>query len=144
MEQTTINIEEIKLLLQHRYPFLLIDRVLKWAKNEYIEAVKNITFNEPHFTGHFPNASIMPGVLIIESMAQASGILAMKSFEMTPKNTYLTSIDQAKFRNLVVPGDTMHIISSIIKKIGPLVKLKAQAEVESKVVAEATLCVYWA
>jgi 3-hydroxyacyl-[acyl-carrier-protein] dehydratase len=143
VEQVLINIEEIKSLLHHRYPFLLIDRVLDVQKNDYIKAIKNVTVNEPQFTGHFPHASIMPGVLIIESMAQASGILAIKSFEIVPKNTYLTSIDNSKFRSIVVPGDTMHIISKLIKRIGQLVKFKTEVTVDGREVASATLSMYW-
>lgn len=108
-----ILIEEIKQILPHRHPFLMVDRIVDMKPNKYAVGIKNSTFNEPFFTGHFPEHSVMPGVMIIESMAQVGGILIYKSCTQKPKNTYLASIDNVKFRHIVTPGDTLFIKTCI-------------------------------
>lgn len=109
---TTIDIHEIQKLLPHRYPLLLIDRVIEYKVGEHLVGIKNVTFNEPHFTGHFPQRVIMPGVLILESLAQATGLLAFKSVEGLRSDDslyYLGSIDNARFKRPVEPGDQLRL-----------------------------------
>lgn len=105
-----MNIEEVKALLPHRYPFLLIDRVLDIVPGKSLTAIKNVTINEPQFLGHFPERSIMPGVLVVEAMAQAAGILAFKTDNIVPdeNSTYfLVGIDKTRFKRPVIPGDQL-------------------------------------
>jgi len=135
------NIEEIMELIPHRYPFLLIDKVIDIVPNKSATGIKNVTFNEPHFIGHFPKHPVMPGVLIIESMAQTSAVLVADSVgdEAAGKIVYFTSIENAKFRKPVVPGDVMHIKTTALKNRGNLWKFSAVAEVEGTKVTEATI-----
>lgn len=134
------DIKEIMNLLPHRYPFLLIDRVLD-INEEKVVAIKNVTINEPFFQGHFPNEPIMPGVLIVEAMAQAGGILYINSLppEKHGASVYFMAIDKAKFRKMVVPGDQITFEVEIIKKRAKAIKLAAVAKVDGVVVAEAEL-----
>ena len=106
-----IDIEKIISMMPHRYPFLLIDRLIDIKNDEYAVGLKNVTINEPFFTGHFPGKKVMPGVLIVESMAQTSGALVVSSFgeEAMGKLVYFMSIDKARFRQMVVPGDQLFI-----------------------------------
>lgn len=132
-----INITEILEMIPHRYPFLLVDRVIELTPNESIVAIKNVTFNEPQFTGHFPKKPVMPGVLIIEAMAQASAILVSKSMNSTEdKDVYFMSIEEAKFRKIVEPGDTIHIYSRIDQSRSHVWKFSSKAEVNNVIVAE--------
>ncbi len=133
-----IEITKIMEMIPHRYPLLLIDRVLKLEKGKSILAIKNVSFNEPHFTGHFPDHPVMPGVLIIEAMAQASAILAAKTMNITPKDkvVYFMSINSAKFRKIVTPGDTLHIQVDVLQNRGGAWKFTARAEVDDQSVAE--------
>lgn len=137
----TLDIEEIMYMLPHRYPMLLVDRVIDLVKDKKIVAVKNVTYNEPHFTGHFPNKPVMPGVLIIEAMAQAAAILAIVTFgkESIGKLVYFMSIEEAKFRKLVVPGDVMILNIEKVKSRGMVCKFYCEALVNDKRVAEATI-----
>ncbi len=142
MENEKMNIQDIMEYLPHRYPFLLIDRVLKCDPETEIKAVKNVSINEPFFTGHFPHYSVMPGVLILEAMAQASAILALKKFEIkySKDNTfYFVGIDKVRFKRPVVPGDRLLISSRIIGTIKGIWKFSADATVDDMVVAEAQL-----
>ena len=142
MENVEMNIQDIMQYIPHRYPFLLIDRVLKCDLDEEIKAVKNVTINEPFFTGHFPHHCVMPGVLIVEAMAQASAILALKKFEIkySKDNTfYFVGIDKVRFKRPVVPGDTLFISSKIIRTIKGIWKFSANAAVNDLTVAEAQL-----
>ena len=136
-----IDINEIMKLLPHRYPFLLIDRIVKLELNEYIEAIKNVTYNEPFFQGHFPHIPVMPGVLIVEAMAQNAGILAIKTDNISLENkvVYFTGIDKCKFRKPVIPGDTLILKANIINAKGPIWKMKCTAFVKEKLIAEAVL-----
>ena len=136
-----ININEILNILPHRYPILLVDKVLEFEKNEYIIGIKNVTINEPHFQGHFPGKPIMPGVLILEAMAQLSGILAAKTFDLQSGDNlfYLLGIDNAKFRKIVLPGDTLVIQVISEKSRGKVFKFKSTAKVNNELVAEANI-----
>jgi len=129
---------EILQLLPHRYPFLLVDRVLEIVPGQKLVAYKNVTFNEPFFNGHFPGHPVMPGVLILEALAQASAILAYKSEGMDPtqKVTYLMAIDNAKFRKPVVPGDRLQLSVEVVKHKGAVWKQKGTATVDGVKVAE--------
>jgi 3-hydroxyacyl-[acyl-carrier-protein] dehydratase len=138
--KSEINITEIMNILPHRYPFLLIDRVIEVVPNKSIIGIKNITCNEPQFTGHFPNKPVMPGVLIIEAMAQLSALLVAKSKADVDKNLqqdiYFMSIEQTKFRKIVEPGDVMYIYSEIKQQRGSAWKFKSNAKVGENIVAE--------
>ena len=138
----TVEIEKILKLLPHRYPFLLVDRVIEYKLGEHLTAIKNVSFNEPHFNGHFPNHPVMPGVLIIEAMAQTSGILSRLSIGELQSDDdifYLVKVDKAKFTKTVVPGDQLHLCVSIKRKMRNMVQYVCQAKVDGKVVAKAEL-----
>lgn len=134
----TADIQRILNVLPHRYPFLLIDRIIDIKGDDSAVGIKNVTINEPHFTGHFPGKPIMPGVLIVESMAQTAGAIALLSREsQTPALVYFMSIDGAKFRKPVVPGDQMRIHVQKTKRRGGLMKYTCVAMVDGHKVAEA-------
>ena len=137
----TLDIKEIIRLLPHRYPFLLVDRILEGEKMKNLVGFKNVTINEPFFQGHFPSEPIMPGVLILEGMAQAGGILAFYSIpEMVgEKLVYFAGIDKVKFRRPVVPGDQLIYEVEVIKQKGKIWKMAAKAKVDDKLAAEAEL-----
>lgn len=137
----TINIEKILKSLPHRYPLLLVDKVIEFEENKKIVAIKNVTFNEPHFLGHFPNHPIMPGVLIIEALAQAGALMVTcaQDFKAEDKLVYFMSIDGAKFRKPVVPGDVLELHVEAIQNRGNVWKLSAQAKVDGVKVSEAQL-----
>jgi len=137
MTQERIDIKEIMSIIPHRYPFLLIDRVTEIKLKESIVGIKNVTANEPQFMGHFPGRPVMPGVLIIEAMAQLSAVLVAKSMESTEdKEVFFMSIDESKFRKVVEPGDVLIIYASITQSRGAVWKFKARAEVDGKIAAE--------
>lgn len=127
--------------LPHRYPFLLVDKVVEIEYNKKIVAIKNVTFNEPQFMGHFPDEPIMPGVLIIEALAQAGALMitANPDFDASDKLVYFMSIDNAKFRQLVVPGDTLELRVSVIQNRVNVWRLSTEAFVAGVKVAEAEL-----
>lgn len=133
-----MDIVEIQGLLPHRYPFLLIDRVVEWVAGESLTAFKNVSANEPFFNGHFPGHPVMPGVLILEALAQASAILAYKSEGMDPtrKVTYLMGIDKARFRKPVVPGDRLQLSVEVLRHKGMIWKQRGIATVDGARVAE--------
>ena len=139
------NVVEIQKILPHRYPFLLVDRITDLKEGEYIEGFKNVSISEPVFQGHFPDHPIYPGVMIIEGMAQAGGVLAFKSMdnasqeEIENKVVYFMSIDKAKFRAPVTPGDQLVYKINVIKNKGAVWQLDAKAYVDDKVVAQAEL-----
>jgi 3-hydroxyacyl-[acyl-carrier-protein] dehydratase len=136
----TFTIQEILDFLPHRYPFLLIDRVVEFEPRERLVALKNVTINEPFFQGHFPGAPIMPGVLVIEAMAQAGAVLMMHEFEdRTSKLAVFTGIDKAKFRRQVVPGDQLRIEVKVLNLRSRMGRMEARAYVEDKLACEATL-----
>ncbi len=139
------NVVDIQNILPHRYPFLLVDRITELTAGEYIEGFKNISISEPVFQGHFPDHPIYPGVMILEGMAQAGGVLAFKSMdgvtqeEIQNKVVYFMSIDKAKFRVPVTPGDQLVYKITVMKQKGPVWQLEAKAYVDDKVVAQAEL-----
>jgi len=137
----TLQIQEIMALLPHRYPFLLIDRVLDFTPGESLTAIKNVTINEPIFTGHFPGMPIFPGVLILEAMAQATGILGFKTVtERADNELYLfAAIDEARFKRPVVPGDTMVIEVKFLKERRNMWKFYCEAKVDDQIVCTAEL-----
>ena len=134
-----MDLLEIQKLLPHRYPFLLIDRVTEIVEGEKLVGYKNVTVNEPFFGGHFPGHPVMPGVLIVEALAQASALLAYKSAGIDPeeKVTYLMGVDAARFRKPVVPGDKLTLEVEVLKQKGPVWKTRGTALVDGQKVAEA-------
>jgi 3-hydroxyacyl-[acyl-carrier-protein] dehydratase len=139
MSESILDIKEILEILPHRYPFLLVDKIIEFEASKSALGIKNVTVNEPFFQGHFPGNPIMPGVLIIEAMAQIGGILAFKSADVSNKGVYFMGIDKAKFRRPVVPGDTLSIKLEVTKTRGKIWKFHAKAHVEDKLAAEADL-----
>lgn len=140
-QKNELNVHEIQELIPHRYPMLLVDRVLDYEANKSLHAIKNVSFNEPVFMGHFPELAIFPGVLILEALAQATGILGFKSSEgRQDGEMYLfASIDNARFKQPVVPGDTMHLHVEFIKERRGMWKFYGEAKVDGKVVCSADL-----
>lgn len=136
-----LHIEEVLTLLPHRFPFLLIDRVLQFEKGKFLQAVKNVSFNEPFFQGHFPGKPIFPGVLILEAMAQATGILAFKSTgKLTPGELYyFAAIDEARFKRPVQPGDQMIINVEFIKERCGIAQFKGITTVDKEMACEALM-----
>ena len=139
-ETQVIGIEDIMKVLPHRYPFLLVDRVLEYEPGKRVVGLKNVTINEPFFQGHFPGHPIMPGVLIIEAMAQVGGILLMGTVpDPESKVVYFTSLDNVKWRKPVRPGDQLRFELDILQIRGPVCKMKGVARVDGGVVAEADM-----
>ena len=134
-----IDINEIKKMLPHRYPFLLVDRVLEIEPEKRLIALKNVTVNENFFNGHFPAKPVMPGVLIIESMAQAAGLLMLSQEKHQGKIPYFTGIDNARFRRAIVPGDQIIIEIEVIRIKGNVGRAKGTAKVDGQLAAEAEL-----
>ena len=138
MNTECCDIDEIKKLIPHRYPFLLIDKVTDIVKNESATGFKNVTVNEPYFPGHFPSSSVVPGVLQVESMAQTAAVLVAKSLNFSETNALvlLTTIDNAKFRKPVIPGDVMSLVISVKRIRNKLWKFYGQVVVDSQRVSE--------
>jgi beta-hydroxyacyl-ACP dehydratase FabZ len=131
------DINEIREILPHRYPFLLVDRIVE-LEPERIVGLKNVSVNEPFFAGHFPNFPVMPGVLIVEAMAQTAGILVLRGIpDRDSKLVFLVSVDYARFRKPVVPGDQLRLEMKMIRRKGTVVKMSGRATVEGVLVAEA-------
>ena len=138
----SFDIHEVLKYLPHRYPFLLIDRVLNYEAGKSLVGLKNVTFNEPFFQGHFPQHPIMPGVLILEALAQASGILAFRTTNTKPSDGtlyYFVGIDKARFKQPVMPGDQLKLEVEVIRAIHSVWKFHASAKVDGEVVASAEL-----
>ncbi len=133
-----MDVQEIQKLLPHRYPFLLVDRVVSIDPGKALRAYKNVSVNEPFFEGHFPGHPVMPGVLVLEALAQASAILAYRStgFDPSRKVTYLMAIDRAKFRKPTVPGDRLELEVEVLRFKGAILKTRGVAKVDGEVVAE--------
>lgn len=132
-----IDITEIMDLIPHRYPFLLVDRVLEIDPKKSIKGIKNVTVNEPQFMGHFPARPVMPGVLMVEAMAQLAAILVAKSLDSTKnKEVFLMAIETAKFRKIVQPGDTMHIHTTIEQQRANVWKFSSTVTVDDEIAAE--------
>lgn len=138
---TEHDFAEILNYLPHRYPFLLVDRVLELINDEKIVALKNVSFNEPFFQGHFPNMPIMPGVLIVEAMGQTGGILVSASLPPAEKGRvfYFMGLDKVRFRKPVVPGDQLILELNVLKKRRKVIKMAGTASVNQAIVAEAEL-----
>ena len=137
-----MDIVEILEHLPHRYPFLLVDRVVDYELGKSIHAYKNLTINEPFFAGHFPGLPVMPGVLIMEALAQAAGILSFKTLGEKPDDTslfYFAGIDNARFKKPVMPGDQLHLHIEVLRRIRGIWKYKAEARVDNQIVAQAEL-----
>jgi 3-hydroxyacyl-[acyl-carrier-protein] dehydratase len=141
-ELSSLDIHEVMKHLPHRYPFLLVDKVVDYSAGDYLNAIKNITINEPCFTGHFPHRPVMPGVLILEALAQATGILAFKTLSELPNETslyYFVGIDKARFKKPVEPGDQVELNVKLLKRKRAMWKFEAEAIVDGKVVCAAEL-----
>jgi 3-hydroxyacyl-[acyl-carrier-protein] dehydratase len=142
MTKTIMNIEKIIKMLPHRYPFLLVDRVVSIDyEQESLVALKNVTFNEPHFMGHFPDMPVMPGVLIVEALAQAAALYVLDSMKLETcenKTVYFMSIENAKFRQIVSPGDSLYLHVKKERGRGNVWKFSGEARVNDKLVAESS------
>lgn len=138
--KTTFTLEEIQQLLPHRYPFALVDRIIDYVPGEKAVGLKNVTFNEPHFQGHFPGRPLMPGVLIVEAMAQVGGIVLSQLPGVDGRLCVFAGIDKVKFRRPVVPGDQLIITTELlVMKRLRFGKMKARAEVDGELASEGTL-----
>ena len=143
-EGFAMDIRAVLAQLPHRYPFLLVDRVIECVPGKRIEAIKNVTVNEPFFPGHFPGNPVMPGVIILEALAQAAGILAFKTAGVVPDEKsrfYFVGIDNARFRRPVVPGDRLVLKATLERAIRGIWKFETAAEVDGTVAASATMMV---
>lgn len=141
-ELSHLDIHEVMKHLPHRYPFLLVDKVVDYEAGNFLHAIKNITINEPCFTGHFPHRPVMPGVLILEALAQATGILAFKTLGELPDESslyYFVGIDKARFKKPVEPGDQVELKVTLVKRKRAIWKFDAEALVDGKVVCAAEL-----
>lgn len=142
-ENKIVDINEIMQYLPHRYPFLMVDRVLDYMPMEELHAVKNVTYNEPYFLGHFPVKPVMPGVMILEALAQATGILGYKSLEDPDATSetiyYLVGIDKARFRRPVEPGDVLDLKVKFVKSRRGIWAFEGRAYVDGKVVCQADI-----
>ncbi|MFW5487418.1 MAG: 3-hydroxyacyl-ACP dehydratase FabZ [Desulfovibrio sp.] len=140
-DQNIVDVREIMKYIPHRYPFLLVDRVTKVVPGESLEAIKNVTVNEPHFQGHFPELPVMPGVLVLEALAQAGGILVFKSYDLDLKEKVFlfSGIDKVRFRKPVLPGDQIVLRLTDLKKKMMLYRMKGTALVDGEVAVEALL-----
>jgi len=137
---TVLQIREIMDRIPHRYPFLLVDRVVELVPRQRVVAIKNVTINEPFFQGHFPGAPVMPGVLIIEALAQAGAVLLLSDIpDRASKLVYFTGIDEARFRRPVVPGDQIRLTMEVLKLRARTCKMRGTAEVDGELVAEAEI-----
>lgn len=139
-----MNIEQIMKILPHRYPFLLVDRVLEITEDS-VTAIKNVTFNEQFFQGHFPGKPIMPGVLIVEAMAQVGGLLAANKLTDNAEanmTIYFMGIDNVKFRRPVTPGDTLKMTTSLVKRKRDIWSMRGEAWVDGQLVCEGDLLAY--
>ncbi len=140
--ETPMDIREIMRHIPHRYPFILVDRILELEPNKKVVGLKNVSMNEPFFQGHFPGTPIMPGVLILEAMAQTSGVLAIASMAAESGKSalmYFMGLDQVKFRKMVVPGDQLIMELTVLKQRAKIMKLAGTAKVEGQIAAEAQL-----
>jgi 3-hydroxyacyl-[acyl-carrier-protein] dehydratase len=134
-----LDVNQIKEVIPHRYPFLLIDQVIEMEEGKRVVAKKNVTINEPFFQGHFPNHPVMPGVLIVEALAQAGAVAMLQKEENQGKIGFLAGIDSCRFKRQVVPGDTLMLEVEITRLKGPIGKGKAKATVDGKTACEAEI-----
>ena len=141
---STIDIYEVRNYLPHRYPFLLVDRVLECVPGKYVVGIKNVTINEPFFNGHFPDHPVMPGVLILEALAQISGVLAFTTMGMKPDAAnwfYFAGIDHARFKRIVIPGDQLKLRVEILRQKSKVWVFTAEATVNDELAASAELTI---
>lgn len=134
-----IDIQEILALLPHRYPFLLVDRIVEIDPGKSILGIKNVTVNEPFFQGHFPGRPIMPGVLIVEALAQTGGVLAFTTLEEKSGSVFFTGIDEARFRKPVIPGDQLKLAVEVLRHRKEIWIFSGKAYVDNDIVAEARI-----
>lgn len=139
MPENRDDIERILKILPHRYPFLLVDKLVEVKPREEVHAIKNVTFNEPFFNGHFPGNPIMPGVLIIEALAQASAIMVAEGLGYEDPEVFFMTISNARFRKPVVPGDVLHLHVRTLQNVRNVWKCECEARVEGKKVTEAVM-----
>jgi beta-hydroxyacyl-ACP dehydratase FabZ len=138
--ETVLDITQIQAILPHRYPFLLVDRIVEYEPHTRVVGIKNVTLNEPFFQGHFPGAPVMPGVLIVEAMAQTAGVLMLATLpDRESKLVFFTGIDNAKFRRPVVPGDQLRMELTVLKLRQRYIRLRGEAFVDGQIVAEAEI-----
>jgi 3-hydroxyacyl-[acyl-carrier-protein] dehydratase len=143
-EPIALDINGVMKYLPHRYPFLLVDRVLEFVPGKSIRALKNVTYNEPYFTGHFPQRPLMPGVIIIEALAQTAGLLAFLTADVIPDDNtrfYFVGIDKARFRKPVEPGDQLILIVNLERNFKGIYRLACRAEVAGEEVANALIMI---
>lgn len=142
-EINSLDIQEIMRYLPHRYPFLLLDRVIDYKAGEYLKAIKNVTINEPFFQGHFPQKPVMPGVMILESMAQATGILGFKTEGVPPDDRsslyYFVGIDNARFKKIVTPGDCLEMTVEFVRSRRGIFSFHGKAYVDGHIACSADL-----
>lgn len=142
-ELNTLDIQEIMRYLPHRYPFLMLDKVVDYQVGGYLTAIKNVTINEPFFQGHFPQKAVMPGVMILEAMAQATGILGFKTENIAPDDNsslyYFVGIDNARFKQVVLPGDTLEMTVKFVRARRGIYAFTGAARVDGKIVCSADL-----
>jgi len=139
LEGQIMDCEEIKSILPHRYPFLLVDRIIELERAKRIVGIKNVTINEEFFQGHFPQKHVMPGVLIVEALAQVAGVMMLREPENQGKLAFFMTIDQVKFRKIVVPGDQLRLEVNVVRWKTRTGKVHGEAKVDGKVVCEADL-----
>jgi len=140
--ETLMDVTEIKRFLAHRYPFLLVDRVTQFESGKSLTAIKNVTINEPFFNGHFPDQPIMPGVLIIEALAQATGLLGFRTMGEEPQEDMLyilVGVDKVKFKKQVVPGDQLELYAEVLRHKGKMWVFKTEARVDGKIATTAEI-----
>ena len=142
---TDIDHQLILRMIPHRYPFLLIDKVIQVQSGKGAVGIKNVTVNEPHFAGHFPGNPVMPGVAIVEAMAQTAAVLVNFTLDMIDREIgiYLMAVDNAKFRRMVVPGDVLELHMSVVRNRGQIWKFEGRGKVNGRVAAEATITAFW-
>jgi 3-hydroxyacyl-[acyl-carrier-protein] dehydratase len=138
--ETLLDITQIQAILPHRYPFLLVDRIIEYDPGKRVVGIKNVTLNEPYFAGHFPGAPVMPGVLIVEAMAQTAGVMMLANIpDRDSKLVFFTGIDNARFRRPVVPGDQLRLELTVLRLRPRYIRLRGEAYVEGLLVAEAEI-----
>ena len=138
--ETLLDITQIQAILPHRYPFLLVDRIIEYDPGKRVVGIKNVTLNEPFFAGHFPGAPVMPGVLIVEAMAQTAGVMMLANLpDRESKLVFFTGIDGAKFRRPVVPGDQLRLELTVLRLRPRYIKLRGEAYVDGEMAAEAQI-----
>ncbi len=138
-ELTSVDLAMIQRMIPHRYPFLFVDKVINIKTGESAVGIKNVTFNEPHFQGHFPAKPVMPGVTVIEAMAQTAAVLVSHTLDLIDKNplVYFMTMDKCRFRNMVVPGDVLELHVQVLRGRGKIWKFWGEGKVDGKIAAEA-------